>query len=72
MSDNAKTEIDPSLTWNVKLGLGALREHLDGIMSAGEDYQHKLVLEAIWLAEKISVDADAAHQNADEAATARM
>jgi hypothetical protein len=71
MNDNTKTKIDPSLTWNVKLGLGALREHLDGIMSAGDDYRHKLVMECIWMAEKISADAEAAHENADEAATAQ-
>ena len=71
MNDNTKTKIDPSLTWNVKLGLGALREHLDCIMSAGDDYRHKLVMECIWMAEKISADAEAAHENADEAATAQ-
>lgn len=71
MSDNAKPKIDPSLMWSVQLGLGALREHLDGIGTATGEYQHKLLIESIWMAEKISADAEAAYQNADEAATAQ-
>lgn len=68
-TDKQSVTVDPSLSWNVKLGLGALREHLDGIGTATGEYQHKLLMECIWMAEKISADAEAAYQNADDART---
>lgn len=71
MNDNTKTKIDPSISWNVVLGLGALKEHLEAISTASDDYRAKLIMESIWMAEKISADAEAAHENADEAATAQ-
>jgi hypothetical protein len=72
MSDNPKTEIDPSLTWNVKLGFGILHELLHDIASADSADSHlsQLSLEALWIAENLKRDIEAAHENADEAASA--
>lgn len=74
MSDNPKTEIDPSLTWNVKLGFGILHELLHDIASAdsADSRLSQLALEALWIAENLKRDIGAAHENADEAASAQL
>lgn len=70
-----KTEIDPSISWNAKLGMSALRAHLNALASvvasggADDESIADLTFASIWLAEKVACDIDAAHQNADEASS---